>query len=49
MRDNDLKNLIFAQGFSTNEVVTDISGRGVGMDVVKTKISALGGYCRCCK
>ena len=41
--DNDIKNLIFAQGFSTNEVVTDISGRGVGMDVVKTKIAALGG------
>ena len=43
MSDNDIKNLIFAQGFSTNEVVTDISGRGVGMDVVKTKIAALGG------
>ncbi|MDD7794641.1 chemotaxis protein CheA [Clostridium sp. 'White wine YQ'] len=43
MNEDDIKNLIFAQGFSTNEVVTDISGRGVGMDVVKTKISALGG------
>ena len=43
MNDNDIRNLIFAQGFSTNEKVTDISGRGVGMDVVKTKISALGG------
>ncbi len=43
MSDNDIKNLIFMQGFSTNEQVTDISGRGVGMDVVKTKISALGG------
>ena len=43
MNDNDIRNLIFAQGFSTNEVVTDISGRGVGMDVVKTKISSLGG------
>ena len=43
MNENDIKNLIFAQGFSTNETVTDISGRGVGMDVVKTKISALGG------
>lgn len=43
MNENDVKNLIFAQGFSTNETVTDISGRGVGMDVVKTKISALGG------
>ncbi len=43
MSDSDIKNLIFAQGFSTNEEVTDISGRGVGMDVVKTKIAALGG------
>lgn len=43
MSENDIKNLIFVQGFSTNEQVTDISGRGVGMDVVKTKISALGG------
>lgn len=43
MSDADIKNLIFSQGFSTNEVVTDISGRGVGMDVVKTKISSLGG------
>ncbi|MPM62798.1 Chemotaxis protein CheA [bioreactor metagenome] len=43
MSEGDIKNLIFAQGFSTNEVVTDISGRGVGMDVVKTKISSLGG------
>ncbi|OPJ60865.1 chemotaxis protein CheA [Clostridium oryzae] len=43
MTDSDIKNLIFAQGFSTSEKVTDISGRGVGMDVVKTKISSLGG------
>ena len=43
LSDYDIKNLIFAQGFSTNSVVTDISGRGVGMDVVKSKISALGG------
>jgi two-component system chemotaxis sensor kinase CheA len=43
MSDSDIRNLIFVQGFSTNEKVTDISGRGVGMDVVKTKISALGG------
>lgn len=43
MSDYDIRNLIFAQGFSTNEVVTDISGRGVGMDVVKTKIASLGG------
>ncbi|MFX0548846.1 chemotaxis protein CheW [Hathewaya histolytica] len=43
MSENDIKNLIFHQGFSTNTEVTDISGRGVGMDVVKTKITALGG------
>lgn len=43
MSDADIRNLIFIQGFSTNDKVTDISGRGVGMDVVKTKISALGG------
>ncbi len=36
-------NLIFAPGFSTSASVTDISGRGVGMDVVKTNISRLGG------
>lgn len=43
MSDNDIKNLIFLEGFSTNDQVTDLSGRGVGMDVVKTKISSLGG------
>ena len=35
--------LIFMPGFSTREVVSDVSGRGVGMDVVKTKIDMLGG------
>ncbi len=35
--------LIFAPGFSTVEVATDISGRGVGMDVVKQKVNSLGG------
>ncbi|WP_027633887.1 chemotaxis protein CheA [Clostridium hydrogeniformans] len=40
---NEIVNLIFMQGFSTKEEVTDISGRGVGMDVVKTKIASLGG------
>ena len=43
MSDSDIKNIIFIQGFSTSEKVTDVSGRGVGMDVVKTKISQLGG------
>ncbi|TXR53210.1 chemotaxis protein CheA [Reinekea thalattae] len=36
-------NLIFAPGFSTKDVISDVSGRGVGMDVVKTKISQLNG------
>lgn len=35
--------LVFAAGFSTAETVTDVSGRGVGMDAVKTKIESLGG------
>ncbi|MEN8718861.1 MAG: chemotaxis protein CheA [Oceanococcaceae bacterium] len=35
--------LIFMAGFSTREVISDVSGRGVGMDVVKTKIDTLGG------
>jgi len=35
--------LIFAPGFSTNDTVTDLSGRGVGMDVVRRNIQALGG------
>lgn len=43
MSSNDIINLIFMQGFSTKEQVTDVSGRGVGMDVVKTKIATLGG------
>jgi two-component system chemotaxis sensor kinase CheA len=43
MPDNDVWQLIFAPGFSTAEVVTDVSGRGVGMDVVKRNITAMGG------
>ena len=43
MSDSDVWNLIFAPGFSTAEVVTDVSGRGVGMDVVKKNITSLGG------
>ncbi|WP_373898275.1 chemotaxis protein CheW [Haloimpatiens sp. FM7315] len=43
MSEADIKNLILLQGFSTNKEVTDISGRGVGMDVVKTKVTSLGG------
>ncbi len=41
--DTEVWNLIFAPGFSTAEAVTDISGRGVGMDVVRRNILALGG------
>jgi two-component system chemotaxis sensor kinase CheA len=37
-------NLIFAPGFSTAEVVSDVSGRGVGMDVVRRNINELGGH-----
>ncbi len=43
LAENDLYNLIFAPGFSTAEQVTNISGRGVGMDVVKKSIQALRG------
>ena len=43
MPDEDVWQLIFAPGFSTAEVVTDVSGRGVGMDVVKRNISSMGG------
>jgi two-component system, chemotaxis family, sensor kinase CheA len=43
MTDGEVYSLIFAPGFSTAEVVTDVSGRGVGMDVVKKNITALGG------
>ncbi len=43
MSDQDVWALIFEPGFSTADVVTDISGRGVGMDVVKRSIMALGG------
>jgi two-component system chemotaxis sensor kinase CheA len=43
MPDADVWNLIFAPGFSTAEAVTDVSGRGVGMDVVKKNITSVGG------
>lgn len=43
MTDIEAVRLIFLPGFSTAEVVTDVSGRGVGMDVVRTTIEALGG------
>ena len=43
MSDKEIIDLLFKPSFSTAKVVSDISGRGVGLDVVKTKIEALGG------
>ena len=43
LTDNECYNLIFHAGFSTKEQISDVSGRGVGMDVVKTKIGQLNG------
>ena len=43
LSDMQLLEFIFLPGFSTNQVVTNLSGRGVGMDVVKNNISAIGG------
>ena len=43
MSDQDAFNLIFAPGFSTKTEISEVSGRGVGMDVVKTKITQLNG------
>lgn len=44
MSDRDAVHLVFAPGFSTAEKVTDVSGRGVGMDVVRSNIEKLGGH-----
>lgn len=43
MPEKDIINLLFLPGFSTSEKVTDVSGRGVGLDVVKSKIESLSG------
>jgi hypothetical protein len=43
MSEREVTNLIFLPGFSTAEKVTNVSGRGVGMDVVKTNIEKIGG------
>lgn len=43
MSDKDIVDLLFKPSFSTAEKISDVSGRGVGLDVVKTKIEALGG------
>jgi len=47
MTDNDLISLLFKPSFSTADKVTDVSGRGVGLDVVKSKIEGLGGDIEC--
>lgn len=46
LSDQDAIELIFAPGFSTAQMITDISGRGVGMDVVRTNIMEIGGQVR---
>lgn len=47
MTDKEIIDLLFQPSFSTAEKITDISGRGVGLDVVKTKIEGLGGNIEC--
>lgn len=44
MSDRQVSELILASGFSTAEVISDVSGRGVGLDVVRTTIESLGGH-----
>lgn len=44
LSESEIVDFIFAPGFSTKDVVSEVSGRGVGMDVVKEKLSALGGF-----
>lgn len=47
MSDKEFVDLLFRPSFSTAEKITDVSGRGVGLDVVKTKIEGLGGSIEC--
>ncbi len=47
MTDKEVIDLLFRPSFSTAEKITDVSGRGVGLDVVKTKIEGLGGSIEC--
>ena len=44
MSESDIHRLIFAPGFSTAETITNLSGRGVGMDVVKSSVEKIGGH-----
>lgn len=46
LTDNEINELIFKPGFSTADAVSDLSGRGVGMDVVRRNIESLGGHVR---
>ena len=46
MTDNEVMNMIFWPGFTTDDKVTDISGRGIGLDVVKSKMMQLNGQIR---
>ena len=46
LSDQQVYRFLFASGFSTANKVTDISGRGVGLDVVRSKIESLGGSSR---
>ena len=43
LRENEILNLVFSEGFSTKEIVTHSSGRGVGLSIVKADLEALGG------
>jgi two-component system chemotaxis sensor kinase CheA len=44
LKEKDIMDLIFMPGFSTTEVVSEVSGRGVGLDIVKDRVSMLGGF-----
>jgi HPt (histidine-containing phosphotransfer) domain-containing protein/CHASE1-domain containing sensor protein len=46
MKDDEILDLLFAPGFSTKQTVTDVSGRGVGLDAVRASLSKMGGTCR---
>jgi len=48
LSEDKINNLIFAPGFSTAEVLSDVSGRGVGMDVVRRNINEIGGHVQLC-
>lgn len=47
MSDKEVIDLLFLPSFSTSEKITDVSGRGVGLDIVKSKIESLGGVVEC--